>query len=156
KLIKEHHIRAPAIVYSFSFALKEWGCFGVSKINNVHFDLNALNSLVIPLEQRKILEGLVKKCTGSNKDVNYLSSKSLDPIVSKAEFLEHPLWMMSTNLGQSLIMEQKLVQILYIVHNWNAILLLDEADIYLERYNTTDLKCNVMVSMFLLIWNTIK
>ncbi|CAG8643130.1 22658_t:CDS:2, partial [Cetraspora pellucida] len=174
KLIKEHHIRAPAIVYGFSFALKEWGCFDVSKINNVHFDPNALNSLVIPMEQREILEGLVKKCTGSNKGVNHSSSKSLDPIVGKgngciflcygppgtgktltaesvAEFLEHPLWMMSVHeLGtEPDKVEQKLVQILYIAHKWNAVLLLDEADIYLERRNTTDLKRNVMVSIFL-------
>ena len=46
-------------------------------------------------------------------------------------------------------LDQQLVKILDIAYTWKAVLLLDEADIYLEKRNTTDMKRNAMVGVFL-------
>jgi SpoVK/Ycf46/Vps4 family AAA+-type ATPase len=46
-------------------------------------------------------------------------------------------------------MEKKLTEILEIAHAWNAIILLDEADIFMEKRSTNDIHRNAMVSVFL-------
>lgn len=45
--------------------------------------------------------------------------------------------------------ESNLTTIFDLVVNWNAVLLIDEADVYLESRNTTDLDRNRLVSVFL-------
>ncbi|RIB10213.1 P-loop containing nucleoside triphosphate hydrolase protein [Gigaspora rosea] len=209
KFKEKNHILAPAIVYGFSFTLKEWGCFDVSGIKDIHFNPDVLKSLVMPPEQKDLLEGLVKEYKNEvvssseevvnpsekkelyerlvkeykngkgnrckqNEVVNRSLSKPLDPIAGKgngciflcygppgtgktltaeavAEFLRCPLWIISVHeLGtEPDDVEKKLVKILYIGHEWRAVLLLDEADIYLEKRCSIDLKRNVMVSIFL-------
>jgi SpoVK/Ycf46/Vps4 family AAA+-type ATPase len=53
-------------------------------------------------------------------------------------------------LGSSVeILEKKLAEILEIAHAWNAIILLDEADIFMEKRSTNDIQRNAMVSVFL-------
>ncbi|CAG8729258.1 10513_t:CDS:2, partial [Cetraspora pellucida] len=43
----------------------------------------------------------------------------------------------------------ELVKVLDIAYTWKAVILLDEADIYLEKRNTVDLVRNTMVGIFL-------
>ncbi|CAG8784206.1 1441_t:CDS:2, partial [Gigaspora rosea] len=166
KFKEKNHILAPAIVYGFSFTLKEWGCFDVSGIKDIHFNPDVLKSLVMPPEQKDLLEGLVKEyknevVSSSEEVVNPSEKKELYERLVKeykngkaeavAEFLRCPLWIISVHeLGtEPDDVEKKLVKILYIGHEWRAVLLLDEADIYLEKRCSIDLKRNVMVSIFL-------
>src|SRR3989442_9703363 len=46
-------------------------------------------------------------------------------------------------------LETQLIKIQAISYKWNAVLLLDEADIYLEARNTSDLNRNAMTGVFL-------
>lgn len=46
-------------------------------------------------------------------------------------------------------LEQELQKILDICHAWGAILLLDEADVFLEKRNMHDIHRNALVSIFL-------
>jgi SpoVK/Ycf46/Vps4 family AAA+-type ATPase len=64
-----------------------------------------------------------------------------------------PLYMMSaghidTNPDR---VEHTLKQILSMTTKWNAVLLLDEADVFLEARSTSDLERNKLVSIFLRI-----
>ncbi|CAG8649459.1 7346_t:CDS:2, partial [Scutellospora calospora] len=102
------------------------------------------------------------------------SMKSLDPIMNKgngciflcygppgtgktltaqsvAEHLRLPLWILTVReLGTSPeSLEKELVKVLDIAYTWKAVILLDEADIYLERRSTVDLTRNTMVGIFL-------
>lgn len=70
---------------------------------------------------------------------------------SVAEHMHVPLYMMGasdlgTNAGQ---VEQSLSTILEMVAKWNAVLLLDECDVFLEARNSNDLERNKLVSIFL-------
>lgn len=49
----------------------------------------------------------------------------------------------------SRFLEHELQKILDICHTWGAILLLDEADVFLEKRNMQDIHRNALVSVFL-------
>lgn len=49
----------------------------------------------------------------------------------------------------SRLLEGELQKILDICHAWGAILLLDEADVFLEKRNMQDIHRNALVSIFL-------
>jgi SpoVK/Ycf46/Vps4 family AAA+-type ATPase len=68
-----------------------------------------------------------------------------------SEFLERPLYMVGAGeLGtDSRTLETQLSRILDIAHVWGAVLLLDEADVFLERRSVHDLQRNALVSIFL-------
>lgn len=68
-----------------------------------------------------------------------------------SELLKCPLYMVSAGeLGtDSRVLESELQRILDICHAWGAILLLDEADVFLEKRNMHDIHRNALVSIFL-------
>jgi AAA+ superfamily predicted ATPase len=68
-----------------------------------------------------------------------------------SELLKCPLYMASAGeLGtDSRFLESELQKILDICHAWGAILLLDEADVFLEKRNMHDIHRNALVSIFL-------
>jgi SpoVK/Ycf46/Vps4 family AAA+-type ATPase len=67
---------------------------------------------------------------------------------SVAERMRVPLYMMSAvDLGvNSAGIESALSRVLKMVTNWNAVLLLDEADVFLEQRTSHDLERNKLVS----------
>tara|TARA_R110002060_G_scaffold20817_2_gene28343 strand:- start:872 stop:1474 length:603 start_codon:yes stop_codon:yes gene_type:complete len=70
---------------------------------------------------------------------------------SVAENMKVPLYMMSAgDLGiKSSEVEASLTTILEMVAKWNAVLLLDECDVFLEARSAHDLERNKIVSIFL-------
>lgn len=68
-----------------------------------------------------------------------------------AEFTERPLYMVSSgDLGtESSSLDTRLSRILDMAATWKAILLIDEADIFLEARSLHDLERNSLVSIFL-------
>ncbi|CAG8489803.1 5040_t:CDS:2 [Racocetra fulgida] len=115
-------------------------------------------------------------CNGLVNGVNGINmpEKSLDPITNKgngciflcygppgtgktltaqsvAEYLKQPLWILTVReLGSTPeSLERELVKVLDIAYTWKAVILLDEADIYLEKRSTIDLIRNTMVGIFL-------
>jgi hypothetical protein len=91
-------------------------------------------------------EGCIFLCYGPPGTGKTLTTESV------AEKLHRPLWAVSASeLGFEVAqLEQKLVQILEIASSWRAVLLLDEADIYLEkRASAGDPKRNAMTGIFL-------
>jgi len=70
---------------------------------------------------------------------------------SIAELLHRPLYSVSVGeLGTDTIeLEKKLVEILEVSSSWNAVILLDEADIFLEKRTEKDITRNAMVGIFL-------
>ncbi|KAJ9656880.1 hypothetical protein H2198_004633 [Neophaeococcomyces mojaviensis] len=94
----------------------------------------------------------------AQKGLGYIMLFSGNPGVGKtataesiAELLHVPLCMVSVgNLGTSAeSVESSLQDILELASKWNAVLLLDEADIFLEQRTKHDLHRNAVVSVFL-------
>ena len=68
-----------------------------------------------------------------------------------SELLKCPLYSVSAGeLGTDpRFLEAELAKILDICHTWGAILLLDEADVFLERRSLQDIHRNALVGVFL-------
>lgn len=73
---------------------------------------------------------------------------SISNVVIVAETMRAPLYMMSAgDLGlDSSQVEASLSNVLEMCTKWNAVLLLDEADVFLEQRSTHDLERNKLVS----------
>ncbi|KAG0576783.1 hypothetical protein KC19_5G107300 [Ceratodon purpureus] len=155
----EELMLAPAVVYGFSFSNKQWGGFDINGLSEVHFDDQAFDQdLVLTDPDKK--EMLLALVTQYLKDpsVDDCMAPKIDPISNKgdgciflcygppgtgktltaesiAEKLHRPLWSMSVfELGmEAEDLEEKLTEILDIALQWRAVLLLDEADVYLEK-----------------------
>ncbi|CAM6091606.1 unnamed protein product [Calypogeia fissa] len=173
----ENLIFAPAIVYGFSFTLKMWGSFAISGFRDISFDSSAFHELVMDSEMKSLVHNLVSHYIAT--PVDRLNPKSrlhrVDPISNKgngcvflcygppgtgktltaeslAETMGRPLWALSVSeLGTTpKELEQTLFKVLDIAAAWRAVLLLDEADVYLERrISGADLTRNAMTGVFL-------
>eukprot|EP00250_Pteridium_aquilinum_P021933 c25265_g2_i4 orf=488-4081(-) len=169
---------SPAIVYGFSFRLKKWGCFEVCGLQEIMFDEGAYEVLKMRnLNQKEMLRNLVEHyvLAGGAGAATAEPNQNIDPISSKgqgcivlchgppgtgktltaealAETLHCPLWSVSAfELGNEPDrLEIRLSFVLEIARTWRAILLLDEADAYMEKRGVgVDVTRNLMTGVFL-------
>lgn len=160
----EMKILTPPYVYGFSFSAKKWGEMIIDNISDIQFRTDAFDKLVLDHDTKDIVYSLV--------DVQYTATTDLidgkgggcifllegPPGVGKtltaeavAEKLQRPLYMagvgeLGTNVSD---LEDTLSDILDVATSWNAVLLLDEADIFLRTRDGSDLERNAMVGVFL-------
>ncbi|KAK2001937.1 hypothetical protein LX36DRAFT_678660 [Colletotrichum falcatum] len=165
---EEDYLIASPIVLGFSFSEKLWLEFTVSGIEEIQWSDSAYESLVLEPKQKDIVKALVE----SHK---YHAAESIDDVIQGkgkglvavlhgppgtgktltaegiSELLKCPLYMASAGeLGtDSRYLEVELQKILDICHAWGAILLLDEADVFLEKRNLHEISRNALVSIFL-------
>ena len=81
----------------------------------------------------------------------YATDRRLCSAESVAEFTKRPLYAVSSGeLGTyASDLEEKLARILDVATVWKAVLLLDEADVFLEKRSLHDIDRNALVSTFL-------
>ena len=165
---EEELLIASPVVLGFAFSEKLWLEFTVSGINDIDWNEGAFNSLVLPDNQKSIVKALVESHT-------FQASRNIDDVIQGkgrglvavlhgppgtgktltaegiAELLKCPLYMVSTGeLGTNpRELEAELNKILDIAHSWGAVLLLDEADVFLEKRSIQDIHRNALVSIFL-------
>lgn len=163
-----HHLLASPLALGFAFPDKLWLEFTVSSIHPIAFNSAAFDSLIIPPDQKRVVKALVESHSRT-------APKNIDDVIQGkgrglvavlhgppgtgktltaegiAEFLEKPLY--SVSVGELGIkggdVERSLTQILDMAHTWGALLLLDEADVFLEQRTATDVARNALVSIFL-------
>ena len=164
----EELLIASPVVLGFAFSEKLWLEFTVSGISDVIWNSGAFDSLVLPDNQKSIVKALVSSHA-------FHPSRSIDDIISGkgkglvavlhgppgtgktltaegiADLLKCPLYMVSAgDLGTDpRTLEKELQNILDIAHSWGALLLLDEADVFLEKRSIHDIHRNALVSIFL-------
>ena len=152
----------------FAFNEKLWLEFTVSGISEVVWNEGAFDSLVLPENQKSIVKALVSSHV-------FHASKSIDDIISGkgkglvavlhgppgtgktltaegiADYLKRPLYVVSAgDLGTDASrLEREFQNILDVAHAWGALLLLDEADVFLEKRSIQDVHRNSLVSIFL-------
>ncbi|EEH42389.2 uncharacterized protein PADG_07209 [Paracoccidioides brasiliensis Pb18] len=165
---EEELIIASPVVLGFAFSEKLWLEFTVSGINDIEWNSGAFDSLVLPGNQKSIVKALVESHTfhaaENIDDVIQGKGKGLVAVLHGppgtgktltaegiAELLQRPLYMVSAGeLGtDSRTLEGELNKILDIAHSWGAVLLLDEADVFLEKRTIHDIHRNALVSIFL-------
>lgn len=152
-------------VYGFSFAAKVWGEMIAEQISTINFRTDAFDKLVLDARYKRVIRALVSTNQGSDSgDIIDGKGGGLTfllhgtPGIGKtltaeaiAETLGIPLYSVSTGeLGTDPdTLDERLKNILDMASNWGAILLIDEADIFLERRAEGDVHRNAMVGIFL-------
>ncbi|KAG4435642.1 hypothetical protein IFR05_008864 [Cadophora sp. M221] len=164
----EEYLIASPVVLGFAFAEKLWLEFTVSGVKEIVWNEGAYDSLVLEDNTKAIVKALVE----SHK---YHPAESIDDVIQGkgkglvavlhgppgtgktltaegiSELLKCPLYMVSAGeLGTDpRTLEGELQKILDIAHAWGAVLLLDEADVFLEKRTIQDIHRNALVSIFL-------
>ncbi|KAJ4982511.1 AAA family ATPase [Stagonosporopsis vannaccii] len=154
----------PALV-GFSFTAKCWGHVLVSGLSQIRFQDTAFQHLVLAEERKQLIRALVRFGTDTSIEdiVENKRSGSIfllhgPPGVGKtltaeavAEVLHRPLYYVTMGeLGTTAEdMEHRLSDVLELCSKWNAITVLDEADVFLEQRRTSDLVRNSMVCVML-------
>ena len=165
---EEELIIASPVVLGYSFSEKLWLEFSLSGIDKIKWNAEAFDSLVLPSRIKQNLKGLVSShrfnAAKTIDDVIQGKGKGLNVVLhgppgvgktltgeSIAEYLKCPLYAVSAGeLGtNSRSLETDLNRIMDITHSWGAILLLDEADVFLEARQPHDIHRNSLVSVFL-------
>ncbi|KAF4988519.1 hypothetical protein FDECE_15006 [Fusarium decemcellulare] len=164
----EEYLIASPVVLGFAFSEKQWLEFTVSGLKDIKWNEKAWDSLVLEDGTKDLIKALVesRKYHAANTidDVIQGKGKGLVTVLHGppgtgktltaegiSELLKCPLYMASAGeLGtDSRFLEAELQKILDICHAWGAILLLDEADVFLEKRNMHDIHRNALVSIFL-------
>ncbi|OAX38586.1 hypothetical protein K503DRAFT_770335 [Rhizopogon vinicolor AM-OR11-026] len=160
----------PAFVYGFELKNKSWESFHIEDIEDIKFDKNAWDHLVIDEDVKDLIKGLVNVTTNANTSRHIVS----DVITGKgggliaalhgppgtektltaeavAEHLQRPLYTISS-LELSTFpstLESRLSGILSLATTWDAVVLIDEADVFLEQRSLHELERNALVSVAL-------
>lgn len=168
KLNDEQRLVTSPSVYGYSLRDKEWLQFYLDCTSQIEWNSTAFDSLVLPKEQENLKELILAFAKSHSKssfdDVvqgkgrGIIMQLSGPPGVGKtmtaesvAEVMQVPLYAMSAgDLGSDANrVENNLKDILRMIPKWNAVLLLDEADVFMEARTATDLQRNELVSIFL-------
>ncbi|KAG1898485.1 P-loop containing nucleoside triphosphate hydrolase protein [Suillus fuscotomentosus] len=160
----------PVKVYGFDIPRKSWGTFDVRKLEEIHFDEHAWDHLVLDKSTKTLVKGLVNvtKTTNTSKEVfsDVITGKGGGLIAllhgppgtgktltaeAVAEHLKRPLYVLSS-LELSTVpaeLETKLGDVLKLATTWDAVVLIDEADVFLEQRSLHELERNALVSVAL-------
>lgn len=151
-------------VHGFSFVAKQWGEMYVEHLDEIKFDDNAFDQLVLDPEYKDMAKALVTNAHLAFTDI--ITGKSGGCIFllhgppgcgktlmteAIAELLHRPLYSITVGeLGTCAeVLERKLLTILEIANSWNSVILIDEADVFLEKRTMNDIERNAMVGIFL-------
>jgi len=150
----------------FSLTSKSWGDVIIDGLKDITFDPDVFDRLVIPDSRKRMIKALVKHThasgfhdlvAGKGEGTVFLlygqpgCGKTLTA-EAIAESLHHPLYSVSMGtLGTTADeLERRLSEILQLSARWDALVLLDEADSFLEaRSSNSPLERNAMVSVML-------
>ncbi|KAI9853841.1 MAG: hypothetical protein M1813_001787 [Trichoglossum hirsutum] len=166
---EENLLTCSPTVFGFSFRSKEWAEFAVTSLQEIRWDTNPFQSLVLPKRRKEIIQALIESHMSERADQSFddiVKGKGQGliflfhgaPGVGKtltaegvSDFLRRPLYIVSAGdlSTRSDRLEAELSQIFDLADHWNAILLLDEADVFLQKRDLQSLERNGMVSVFL-------
>ncbi|KAH9922160.1 P-loop containing nucleoside triphosphate hydrolase protein [Amylocystis lapponica] len=168
ELTEEELVLASPVVYGFSLGDKQWLEFSIDHIEKFEWNNQAFDHLVIPPEQKGVLKTLVEShnAGASTKFDDFVPGKGLGLVINlfgnpgtgksltaeaMSEYLRRPLYVVgAAELGTSAhIMDANLSTVLRASAAWSAVVLLDEADVFLEERSLQYLERNAMVAVFL-------
>ncbi|KAL8711945.1 MAG: hypothetical protein Q9220_003641 [cf. Caloplaca sp. 1 TL-2023] len=174
----DDYMLMPADVCGFYLADKQWVTISIEGVQPVQWNKSAFERLVLPIAHKELVQALVtvrmsqhgvKHGLGNTgKRVDIVAGKGTGLIIllhggpgtgktltgeTVAEIAEMPLYRVTCgDMGTTPPeVEKYMAAVMYLGTTWNCILLLDEADVFLEERSMSDLSRNSLVSVFLRI-----
>ncbi|KAH8112976.1 P-loop containing nucleoside triphosphate hydrolase protein [Phellopilus nigrolimitatus] len=159
-------------VYGFSLSAKLWVTLGVAHVSPIEWNDEPFANLILSGNQKAVVKALVETHTA---DAAKAASQQFDDFVrgkgrglvinlfgnpgvgktltaeATSEQVRRPLYVVgAADLGASAgSVEEELKSALGFAERWGAVVLIDEADVFLEERSLHDLARNAMVSVFL-------
>jgi len=143
------------------------GAFAMSRLRDVVWNDDAFRALVLGDRQKKLIHALVREHASESNgfdDVIVGKGRGLIGLLAGtpgcgktltaeavAETTRKPLYAVSAGeLGTTPeSVESRLKRVLELAQMWDAVLLLDEAEVFLQQRDVTNVKRNALVSIFL-------
>lgn len=162
-------------LYGFVLRSRKWAKLHIDRITDIE-DKNSFDDLVIPEGHARSIKALVEnhnRGPGKDKETDHVEvSMDLvrgkgkgviillhgEPGVGKtstaeciADYTSRPLYPITCgDIGETADdVESNLEKTFQLAHKWGCVLLLDEADVFLQERNKEDLTRNAVVSVFL-------
>ncbi|KAI1738087.1 P-loop containing nucleoside triphosphate hydrolase protein [Xylaria scruposa] len=167
-LTPEQKMLLNPLMYGFSFGDKIWGAFAVSQLEEVTWNEKMAEFLVLEETRKDFICNLIQhhgqKGESGFDDIVRDKGKGLigllagPPGVGKtltaeavAEIAHQPLYMVTSGeLGEdSPTVQHHLMRVMELAETWKAVVLLDEADVFLAERNNADISRNAIISIFL-------
>ncbi|KAH6890682.1 P-loop containing nucleoside triphosphate hydrolase protein [Thelonectria olida] len=156
----------PPRIHGFGLHDKKWRSLLVKHLHPVEWQKDAFRKLVLDQHKKDLIEAMVQVHISSNMSPDVIEGKGKGLIVllhggpgtgktltaeSVAELTERPLYRVTCgDIGTDPeSVEKYLESVFYIGTTWKAVILLDEADVFLEEREKNDLQRNALVSVFL-------
>ena len=156
----------PGTINGFNMRNKKWEELDADRIDDVYWNTEAFDNLVIGDTTKRLIKALVMQQLEADKGTDLIAGKGQGLIIllhggpgtgktftaeSVAEIAKKPLYRVSCgDLGTDPTkVEEYLESVLYLGKIWDCVVLLDEADVYLEQRSMESLSRNALVSVFL-------
>lgn len=153
------------VVRGYSLKLNRWAKFQVDNVREVSWNEVAFSGLMLPDGYKDLLLSFVEEPNQLGFD-DIIEGKGLGTIVllagnpgtgktltaeAVADHVRRPLYSLNVGeLGQrASSVENKLQSVLELTEKWNAILLFDECDVFMQKRTTENLKHNEIVAVAL-------
>ncbi|KAK2594863.1 hypothetical protein QQS21_007413 [Conoideocrella luteorostrata] len=156
----------PTTIYGFNMQKKEWVNLEVHYLEDVQWNTEAFDLLVIESQTKALIKAVVMNQLGSHAGTDLIHGKGNGLFMllhgspgtgktltaeSVAEIAKKPLYRVTCgDIGTKADdVEKYLETVLLLGKTWGCVVLLDEADVFLEQRSLLNLERNALVSVFL-------
>lgn len=157
---------APFTVKAYNLKRKKWVDLQLDGLCEISWNTRAFESLVLNKKTKRLIQALISNQIEAEKSTDLISGKGNGLIMllhggpgtgktltaeSVAEIAKKPLYPVTCgDIGtKPEDVERYLESVLYLGKTWGCVVLLDEADVFLEQRSLEDLQRNALVSVFL-------
>lgn len=159
-------LQLPPRIPGFNMQEKSWTNILAAGIKPVVWDKEAFGNLAIESDTKELIQALVRNKIKADQSIDFVKGKGTGLIVllhggpgtgktltaeTVAEIAERPLYRVTCGaMGTTAKeVEKNLESVFHLGRRWGCVVLLDEADVFLEQRSLSDLSRNALVSVFL-------
>ncbi|KAF5253481.1 hypothetical protein FANTH_1552 [Fusarium anthophilum] len=156
----------PPSIFGFNMDKKEWVTLDVHFLQDVVWNTEAFDHLVVPEDTKLLIQAVVTNQLQTTENADLIRGKGNGLFIllhggpgtgktltaeSVAEVARKPLYRVTCgDIGtKAEDVEQYLNVVLHLGKTWGCVVLLDEADVFLEQRSLVNLERNALVSVFL-------